>query len=107
MGCPVWVFLDECRARLGSFWQGQVTREVWSVLTKTWLAGTPPKSWVTELHSGKLLAVGDGRGWPVKVGNSQGLGRALKMFKLNTVNLLLVFFFFTDGEPKSQKSRKY
>ena len=43
----------------------------------------------------------------MKVGNSQGLERALKMFKLNTVNVLLLLIFFTDGESKSQKSRKY
>lgn len=106
MGRPAWVFLDECGARLGSFWQGQVTRDGWSVLTD--VAGRDPTKVMG--HRAPFWEIagsgGGGRGWRVKVGNSQGLESALKMFKLNTINLLL-FFFLNDGESKSQKSRKY
>ena len=45
---------------------------------QTRLAGPPPKSWVTELHSGKLLAVG---GWEGLAGEGRefsGVGKRLE-----------------------------
>ena len=45
---------------------------------QTRLAGPPPKSWVTELHSGKLLAVG---GWEGLAGEGRefsGVGKCLE-----------------------------
>ena len=77
MGRPAWVFLDECGARLGSFWQGQVTRDGWSVLADA--AGRDPTKVMG--HRIPFWEIAGSGGWEGLAGEGRefsGVGKRLE-----------------------------
>ena len=60
-------------------------------MTERWLAKTPPKSRVRELHSGKLLGPGSGKEF---LGVGKGLEDYLTQHCEFIIIIIIIFFFF-------------